>query len=201
MWAASPVFFGLFKQSYQIVGVELERLPFWQGHQGVIDNIQPGALSWKQLFHCCFMKLIQIQSIDTFFCSKDDVLIFSIWMNPRCCTVNLQRAPIEDFGETRSHQHLWRWWQTIDCWLRKISSLFYVAAEGFVQILLHFPQWVSTCRPHSQWGKSQSEAHRQEYSASYELVGLCSVSQGSVLSSQISHHPGGFPQGNCLFLA
>lgn len=32
-------------------------------------------------------------------------------------------------------------------------------------------------------------------------MGLCSVSQGSVLSSQISHHPGGFPQGNCLFLA
>lgn len=29
-----------------------------------------------------------------------------------------------------------------------LFSLFYVAAEGSVRILLHFPQWVSTCRPH-----------------------------------------------------
>lgn len=27
------------------------------------------------------------------------------------------------------------------------------------------------------------------------------MSRGNVLSSEISHHPGGFPQGNCLFLA
>lgn len=32
-------------------------------------------------------------------------------------------------------------------------------------------------------------------------MGLCSVSRGNALSSEISHHPGGFPQGNCLFLA
>lgn len=28
-----------------------------------------------------------------------------------------------------------------------LFSLFYVAAEGSVRILLHFPQWVSACRP------------------------------------------------------
>lgn len=48
----------------------------------ILHNIPKSVVcaqpSRTHLFHGCFMKFIQIQSVDPFFCAKDDVLIWKI---------------------------------------------------------------------------------------------------------------------------
>ena len=42
------------------------------------------------------MQLSQVEGINAFFCTHQYVLIPSLWVNPRCSAIDLQRTAIEN---------------------------------------------------------------------------------------------------------
>ena len=52
------------------------------------------------------MDLIQVESVQAFIGSYEDVLVSSVRMHPRGSAVDMQGTSVEHLGETCTHMHL-----------------------------------------------------------------------------------------------